>query len=211
MQKGFAADVVGSLAASGRGVERAGESRGQDPVIATVGPFVAFHTRQDPYHSDKAFCLDGASPQGNAVAFAQNQRGELRLSEVSPQLTTGGGKPGEGYSAIAFTERTRKAGRTVECQDELAYALTNSASGGRTHSRQIMHNMAVRRLTPRECERLQGFPDDFTRWGITEESKTVEVSDTQRYRQLGNAVTTYVPEWIGNKISNNPLNRTDAG
>ena len=48
----------------------------------------------------------------------------------------------------------------------------------------------IRRLTPIECERLQGFPDNFTKG----------VSDTQRYKQLGNAVTTNVIEAIGKKI-----------
>jgi DNA (cytosine-5)-methyltransferase 1 len=48
----------------------------------------------------------------------------------------------------------------------------------------------VRRLTPRECERLQGFPDDWT----------AGQSDAQRYRQLGNAVAVPVVEWIGRRI-----------
>ena len=56
------------------------------------------------------------------VSFAQNQRGELRESPISPSLSIGGGKPGEGYPAV----------RT---------------------------GLAVRRLTPRECERLQAFPE----------------------------------------------------
>ena len=40
-----------------------------------------------------------------AVAFAENQRGELRVSDTSPQLTTGGGKPGQGYPAVAFDSK----------------------------------------------------------------------------------------------------------
>jgi len=49
---------------------------------------------------------------------------------------------------------------------------------------------AVRRLTPVECARLQGFPDDWNE----------EVSDAQRYKQLGNAVTVPVAKWIGERI-----------
>lgn len=48
----------------------------------------------------------------------------------------------------------------------------------------------IRRLTPIECERLQGFPDNWTKG----------VSDTQRYKQCGNAVTVNVIEAIGKKI-----------
>ncbi len=48
----------------------------------------------------------------------------------------------------------------------------------------------VRRLTPVECERLQGFPDDWTG----------EQSDSARYKQMGNAVTANVVEWIGGRL-----------
>jgi len=47
----------------------------------------------------------------------------------------------------------------------------------------------VRRLTPVECERLQGFPDDWT--------AVQGASDTQRYKQIGNAVTVNVIEYLG--------------
>ena len=58
----------------------------------------------------------------------------------------------------------------------------------------------VRRLTPRECERLQGFPDDWTQWGIDGDSERVELSDSARYRILGNAVAVPVVAWIGQRI-----------
>jgi len=50
----------------------------------------------------------------------------------------------------------------------------------------------IRRLTPTECERLQGFPDNFTKYGIDEKGEQIEISDTQRYKTLGNAVTVNV-------------------
>ena len=98
--------------------------------------------------------------------------------------------------AIAFTERTRSEGRALEAQEELAYAVTNPGSGGRTHSRQIAGGFGVRRLTPRECERLQGFPDDWTLY----DSEGKEISDSGRYRMLGNAVAVPVAKWIGTRI-----------
>jgi DNA (cytosine-5)-methyltransferase 1 len=55
--------------------------------------------------------------------------------------------------------------------------------------------MVVRRLTPVECERLQGFPDGWTQIG-TDEKPT---ADTHRYKQLGNAVTVNVAEWIAKR------------
>lgn len=64
-----------------------------------------------------------------------------------------------------------------------------------TRSRQAVHQNGVRRLTPTECERLQGFPDGWT----------AEQSDSQRYRQLGNAVCVSVAEWLGHRLSDLPL------
>jgi DNA (cytosine-5)-methyltransferase 1 len=52
--------------------------------------------------------------------------------------------------------------------------------------------MIVRRLTPTECERLMGWPDNHTRW--TDTGK--EQADTHRYRQCGNGVATPVAQWI---------------
>lgn len=56
----------------------------------------------------------------------------------------------------------------------------------------VTSNLRVRRLTPRECERLQGFPDDWTKYGAEGEL----ISDTQRYKCIGNAVTTTVIKHI---------------
>ncbi|MBV9826042.1 MAG: DNA cytosine methyltransferase [Alphaproteobacteria bacterium] len=54
----------------------------------------------------------------------------------------------------------------------------------------------VRRLTPRECERLQGFPDDFTRIAF----KGKPASDAPRYRVLGNAMAVSVIRWILGRV-----------
>jgi DNA (cytosine-5)-methyltransferase 1 len=57
--------------------------------------------------------------------------------------------------------------------------------------------MVVRRLTPVECERLQGFPDGWTDIGTLEKP----TADLHRYKQLGNAVTVNVAQWIAQKIA----------
>jgi len=54
----------------------------------------------------------------------------------------------------------------------------------------ILRSRQIRRLTPKECERLQGFPDGWTEG----------VSDTQRYKTLGNAVTVNVIREIAKKL-----------
>ena len=57
----------------------------------------------------------------------------------------------------------------------------------------------IRRLTPTECERLQGFSDGWTTRGILDD-KVVDMSDTQRYKQLGNAVTVNVVQAVAERI-----------
>jgi len=58
-------------------------------------------------------------------------------------------------------------------------------------------NKQLRRLTPRECERLQGFPDDWTRVPY----RKGEASDSNRYRALGNSMAVPVMRWIGTQIA----------
>jgi len=129
-----------------------------------------------------------------AVAFAQNQRGELRTAETAAQLTTGGGKPGEGYPAVAFRIHSDNSVNGAS-EVEIAAAV-NSHAGSSAQSSQgrnvAMHAMSVRRLTPRECERLQGFPDDFTL--IAYRGKPA--ADGPRYRALGNSMAVPVVRWI---------------
>jgi len=61
-------------------------------------------------------------------------------------------------------------------------------------------DMKVRRLTPRECERLQGFPDDWTRiqW---KGKKPEECPDGHRYKAMGNSMAVPVMRWIGQQIN----------
>ena len=54
----------------------------------------------------------------------------------------------------------------------------------------------IRRLMPKECERLMSWPDDWTRWGIDEKGNKVEISDTQRYKMAGNGVVSNVVKWL---------------
>jgi DNA (cytosine-5)-methyltransferase 1 len=62
----------------------------------------------------------------------------------------------------------------------------------------LLHSqMAVRRLTPRECERLQGFPDDYT----LVEYRGKLAADGPRYRALGNSMAVPVMRWIGQRIA----------
>ena len=67
----------------------------------------------------------------------------------------------------------------------------------------IPEGAKIRRLTPLECERLQGLPDDWTAKGIDEESEETTISDTQRYKLCGNGVTVNVVEEIVKRMIKN--------
>ena len=59
----------------------------------------------------------------------------------------------------------------------------------------------VRRLTPMECERLQGMPDDWSKYGINEKGEVYELSDSARYRLQGNGIATPFWRWLLKRIS----------
>ncbi len=60
-------------------------------------------------------------------------------------------------------------------------------------------NKLIRRLTPIECMRLQGFPDDWNEKGMID-GKEVNMSDTQRYKQAGNAVSVPIVSMVAERI-----------
>lgn len=60
---------------------------------------------------------------------------------------------------------------------------------------------AVRRLTPLECERLQGMPDDWSKYGVDENGNIYELSDSARYRIQGNGIATPFWRWLLLRIS----------
>ena len=65
----------------------------------------------------------------------------------------------------------------------------------------------IRRLTPVECNRLQGFPDNWNKKGIVD-GEIIKMSDTQRYRQAGNAVTVPIVKMIAEKIKKKIFNES---
>jgi DNA (cytosine-5)-methyltransferase 1 len=76
---------------------------------------------------------------------------------------------------------------------DTAATLTEACGGSNTSGPKVMKDMAVRRLTPVECERLQGFPDNYT--NIKDKTP-----DGSRYKALGNSMAVPVMAWIGKRI-----------
>ena len=83
----------------------------------------------------------------------------------------------------------------------ISQAITSNGGGLGAKTGLYLDRLKIRRLTPKECERLQGFPDGWTKHGIDGKGNAVELSNTQRYKQMGNAVTVDVIEAIGARLS----------
>lgn len=80
--------------------------------------------------------------------------------------------------------------------DKGGLTRTVKAGGGSGNTLKVIDDLRIRRLTPIECERLQAFPDNWTKYGRDGEL----ISDTQRYKMCGNAVTTNVIRDVFEKI-----------
>lgn len=106
-------------------------------------------------------------------------------------------KPGDPNETLAATSRPTVAfGHTngIDVQASESVAPTMRAEHG-VGGGSVATEAAVRRLTPVECERLQGFPDD---WTATSYGRPQ--SDSARYRQLGNSIAVPVFEWVARRL-----------
>ena len=134
----------------------------------------------------------GAHPP--AIAFPANLSATQHASAENLSPSLGAVNP----TAVAVSLRGRDGGATAELGDEVGNALR--ASGGGGDKAYMLAQMAVRRLTPIECERLQGFPDDYT--AIPWRNKPAsECPDGPRYKAIGNSWAVPVARWIGERIN----------
>jgi DNA (cytosine-5)-methyltransferase 1 len=124
-------------------------------------------------------------------AISENQRGEIVLTDHMHQLTTGGGKPGQGYPAVLEPRAFHIT------QDPISSTEACPSLGHKSTGQGVQTATQVRRLTPVECERLMGWPDDHTRWS----ADGTEVADSHRYRMCGNGVASPVAEWVAGRIN----------
>jgi DNA (cytosine-5)-methyltransferase 1 len=155
----------------------------------------------DVAHSLKADGFDASEDgtgRGVPMTLAIRGRGDSHDLEIRQDgqanaiLTPNGGRAGIGVGAVAFdtTQVTSKANRSNPKPGDPCHPLAAGA-----HAPTIA-GMSVRRLTPRECERLQGFPDDYTLVPYRKKP----AADGPRYKALGNSMAVPVMNWIGRRI-----------
>ena len=131
-----------------------------------------------------------------AVAFTQNQEGDLLTGQVSPAMGTNQNATGRNTPKVMAVQEDNQNG---VCERDTTGSLRSEAPGHQSCGTLLRNQMAVRRLTPRECERLQGLKDDYTR--ISWRGKPAEeCPDGPRYAAIGNSIAVPVLEWIGKRI-----------
>lgn len=122
----------------------------------------------------------------------------IDATRLSPTLTTNKGEGHKIAKPVLTPTRAvkRQNGRRMKNHGEPSFTLTTQDQHG------IYDGAEIRRLTPLECERLQAFPDSWTSHG--HDGKPI--SDTQRYRVIGNAVTVTIPQKLITKLINHHKN-----
>lgn len=147
----------------------------------------------------------GVSPTLNAFDNATETRatvliidgtrvGDVRVyeDEVMQTVIQRWGTGGGNVPAIYSVREDAKADNFSATETDTALALQANQPSVQSHHAQlfIAEPQTVRRLTPTECERLQGFPDGWT----------AGQADSNRYKQMGNAVAVPVVQWIINRV-----------
>ena len=192
---------------------------GQTPVMQTANiyggnkrqdrPDGGFYVRMN---EDTSKTLDAASGL-NPIC---SQGGTAVMQPIALAENTIGRQPHNGGNGDGFTDGgpmytlnatgVHGVAQPIATHDVAGTMVSRNTSGGFSNSidhaaagYMAMHSMQVRRLTPVECERLQGFPDDYT--AIPWRKKPADqCPDGPRYKALGNSMAVPVMAWIGKRI-----------
>jgi DNA (cytosine-5)-methyltransferase 1 len=123
---------------------------------------------------------------GDGAVFEEGELTAPLTTQTDPSahvVTIGAFKPNQGAKS-----------RSIGWSEDVA--PTCEAAQGGNNKPALLHGMAVRRLTPRECERLMGLEDDYTL--IPYNGKPA--ADGPRYKAIGNGMAVPVLRWIGDRI-----------
>jgi DNA (cytosine-5)-methyltransferase 1 len=218
-------DITHTLKAEGFDASEDGTVRGQ--TIVPVAQPIAFHPTQDPINStDGSTHAMGTGSAGGcatvAVAVALRGREGGATAELGDEVqnclraSQGGGDKPHVLAPVAVAFGGDIA-RTLQARHDSSPCADRGMDV-------VATSMAVRRLTPVECERLQGFPDNYTNipWNAAKEAARKGISyeavlamrsmtlrgpnleecpDGPRYKALGNSWAVPVVRWIGSRIN----------
>lgn len=155
--------------------------------------FIVGHLRGTP--RPKVFPIGSYSTENDL----SDEQGRTSSDQIASTLTVDYAKNQHGNQYLAeMLELTKNVSDAQRIYDPKGIAKTLKGLGGGMGAKTGLYSIKakIRRLTPIECERLQGFPDNWTKYGADGEL----ISDTQRYKMCGNAVTTNVITEIAKRL-----------
>ena len=186
---------------------RMGTGGNNMPMVAEVFPIqgTVIGRSDEAGHQGKGFANDGepmftldrVSGHGVAYSFdsvasnsmkSANPNSGCREVDLSKTLDTSALNPNANQGGMAVVQAFDTYNQSVS---DTSQTIRAQASNNE-HIGTVWQSSTVRRLTPTECERLQGFPDGWTEGQ----------ADSHRYKQMGNAVAVPVVEWIINRLTN---------
>ncbi len=182
--------IAHSLRAEGFDASEDGTGRGTPlvPVCFDTTQITSRENRCAPQPGDSCHPLAVGAPPP-AIAFTCKDHGQ-DASAISPTLRAmaGGHANAGGQAAVAFQGR----GTNIDLGQDVTGTLGSGADRASSGAPCVATAWAVRRLTPRECHRLQGFPDDH--------AAIPGAADGPIYKALGNSMAVPCMAWIGRRI-----------
>ncbi|MEM7698134.1 MAG: DNA (cytosine-5-)-methyltransferase [Verrucomicrobiota bacterium] len=167
----------------------------------TISPCLRSQANSSPRADSEAYVADHVAPAIAQTVTAGFHKGLTQDQTLIPFDTTqithpenrSNPQPGDlcHTPAIAYTT---SGGGSTRCT---GFATGTLDTGTDQNSRIIQIERFVRRLTPRECERLQGMPDDYTLINF----KGKPAKDSPRYKAIGNSMAVPKMRWLGERIS----------
>jgi DNA (cytosine-5)-methyltransferase 1 len=180
--------ITGTLCNNGKA---AGSATSQDAENGLLVPIIAGTMKS---------CASGGGQSNSAdhavagymipVAFSGIDNGRDATKNLTPTLRKGGDGAYGQAMAVAFDAYN-------QATSDITHTLRRGTGSSGDAIPQTISGMRVRRLTPRECERLQGFPDDYT----LVPNRGKPAADGPRYKALGNSMAVPVMRWIGERIA----------
>ncbi len=191
-------EVTHSLRAEGFDASEDGTGRGT-PLVPVVVGSLSCNTGPNG-HDAGNFACNQAVDAGHVVpvAYAVSLRGRdgggtAELGDEVGNCLRASGGGGDKAHVLAYSTKLHN---TTNNQAGKIYEEYTTALDRSSPPPALLTPMAVRRLTPKECERLQGFPDTYT--AVTVRGKPA--ADGPRYKALGNSMAVPVMRWIGQQI-----------
>lgn len=188
----------------GSGAGAIGYESEQSPTLDTVKPPAICMTDTQPNSMvDSEICgalsatMHKDPPVTMQVRCGSEGGGKGALIQTDMSATLSTVQTQTLFQPVAFAQNTRDEVRLQGGDGDVSGAL--SASPGMKQTTYVAQGYAVRRLTPTECERLQGFPDGWTK--VPYRGKPAdECPDTPRYKAIGNSMAVPVMRWLGRRI-----------